>query len=150
MYPPAIKVVGIDISGQMLNRARARADRLRLTNIEALLEMDAANLAWADDSFDAAIAMYVITVVPNPIAAMAEMQRVVKPSGRIFVVSHFDSEEGWSRSIAHSVAPLTRMVVWNSTRNKASLSQPGLRLISDRNVGLGGFYSLLEFEVSGR
>src|SRR5215813_11096879 len=59
-------VTGIDVSEEMLAKARRRVQRLRLTYVEGLHLMDAENLEFADSSFDAVLALYVASVVPNP------------------------------------------------------------------------------------
>jgi phosphatidylethanolamine/phosphatidyl-N-methylethanolamine N-methyltransferase len=147
-YPPRTRVVGIDLSARMLQRARARAARADLANVEALLEMDAARLDFAGNSFDVAMAMYVMTVVPDPERAMAEMHRVVKPGGRVLAVSHFASEAPIRRQLSIALAPVARAMGWSTTVTSARLAAiPGFRLLSDRAVGLCRFYRLLEFEV---
>ena len=60
------RLVGIDISAPMLRRAQDRVIEHRLTNVEALAVMDAKHLAVPDASFDAVVAQYVITAVPDP------------------------------------------------------------------------------------
>lgn len=147
-YPAETRVVGIDLSPAMLARARARVAARRLANVDGLLEMDAARLGFPDASFDAAMAMYVMTVVPDPAAVMAEMRRVLRPGGRILVVSHFAPDAGPRRMIGRLAAPLGRLLGWNTTVCAARLAAlPGVRLVSDTPAGLGGFYRLLTFAV---
>jgi len=52
--------------------------------------MDAQQLTFADDTFDVVVAMYVASVVPDPARMVAEMKRVCKPNGQIFIVNHFN------------------------------------------------------------
>jgi SAM-dependent methyltransferase len=73
------RLVGIDISAPMLRRAQDRVIEHRLTNVEALAVMDAKHLAVPDASFDAVVAQYVITAVPDPEATLDEFVRVLKP-----------------------------------------------------------------------
>src|SRR5215510_450083 len=67
LYPRDCAVTGIDLSASMLEKARERVARKALRNIR-LLEMDAADLKFADHSFDIVYAPYVISVVPDPVA----------------------------------------------------------------------------------
>ena len=83
-YKKMLKVTGIDLSAAMLARARERVQRESLSNIEQLREMDATKLGFANQSFDIATAMYVMTVVPEPAAVMHELARVTKIGGQIF------------------------------------------------------------------
>lgn len=147
-YPAATRVVGIDLSPDMLQKARRRVAEKRLTNVEAIQEMDAARLVFPESTFDAAMAMYVMTVVPDPARVMAEMRRVVRPGGRILVVSHFAPDAGPRRHLGRLLSPFGRLLGWNTTITAGTLAAlPGTRLLADRPAGLGGFYRLLEFEV---
>ena len=94
MFSPAVKIVGIDLSDPMLEIARKRVQELGLTNVEDLRVMDAMNLTFDDNSFDGAVAPYVITTVPDPVRTMNEMARVVRPGGEIIIVNHIGAESG--------------------------------------------------------
>lgn len=85
------RVVGIDVSKEMLAKARRRAKRLRLNCVEGLLEMDAERTSFETSSFDAVLALYVASVVPSPARFAAELRRVCKPGGAIVIVNHFTS-----------------------------------------------------------
>jgi phosphatidylethanolamine/phosphatidyl-N-methylethanolamine N-methyltransferase len=92
LYPAGVKVVGIDVSREMLEKARRRVAKRRFTHVEALLEMDAEAMSFADASFDRIVAMYVLPVVPNPGRLLAELHRVCKPDGEIYLVNHVRSD----------------------------------------------------------
>jgi phosphatidylethanolamine/phosphatidyl-N-methylethanolamine N-methyltransferase len=92
LYPRDVRITGIDISREMLERARARVARAKLTNVEALLEMDAEAMSFPDASFDKVVAMYVVSVVPRPAKLLEELHRICRPDGEIFLVNHFQSE----------------------------------------------------------
>ncbi len=95
LYPRDCAVTGIDLSDSMLEKARERVARNGLSNVR-LLEMDAADLKFADNSFDIVYAPYLISVVPDPVAVAREMRRVCRPGGRIIVLNHFRSANaGW-------------------------------------------------------
>src|SRR5712675_1148165 len=105
-FRPDSRVTGIDVSAEMLAKARRRAERRRLTHVEGLHEMDAENLEFADSSFDAVLALYVASVVPNPARFVAEMRRVCVPGGTIVIVNHFTSENVLMRFFERRLAPL--------------------------------------------
>ena len=65
-YKPHLEVVGIDLSPEMLDKARERVEEEGLKHVTGLHEMDAGDLQFADCSFDTVVAMYVMTVVPEP------------------------------------------------------------------------------------
>ena len=92
LYPRSVRITGIDVSREMLEKSRARVARHRLDNVEALLEMDAEQMAFPDASFDKVVAMYVVSVVPRPAKLLEELHRVCRPDGEIFLVNHFRSE----------------------------------------------------------
>jgi phosphatidylethanolamine/phosphatidyl-N-methylethanolamine N-methyltransferase len=94
MFTPNVRVVGVDLSEPMLEVARKRVAAKGLTNVEALLAMDAMNIAYKDGEFDAAVAPYVLTTVPDPARLLDEMIRIVKPGGEIVLVNHIGAEAG--------------------------------------------------------
>jgi phosphatidylethanolamine/phosphatidyl-N-methylethanolamine N-methyltransferase len=92
LYPRDVSITGIDVSREMLEKARRRVARQRLANVEALLEMDAEQMSLADASFDKVVAMYVVPVVANPVRLLQELHRVCRPDGEIFLVNHVRSD----------------------------------------------------------
>jgi len=102
------RVTGIDVSEEMLAKARRRAERL--THVEGLHVMDAENLEFLDNSFDAVLALYVASVVPNPARFAAEMRRVCIPGGTIVVVNHFTSENLLVRFMEKRLAHVARHI----------------------------------------
>ena len=94
MFASHVRVTGIDLSEPMLEIARKRVKDKGIGNVEALIAMDAMNIAFPDAAFDAAVAPYVLTTVPDPGRLLDEMIRVVKPGGEIVLVNHIGAERG--------------------------------------------------------
>jgi phosphatidylethanolamine/phosphatidyl-N-methylethanolamine N-methyltransferase len=94
LYPHDTNIVGIDISEKMIARAKAKAARLRNGREISLHVMDACQLDFPDESFDAVVSSYVVTVVPDPVRACSEMRRVCKQGGQIIIVNHTRSNNG--------------------------------------------------------
>lgn len=107
MFDHDTRLVGVDLSEPMLRRAAVRVRRERLGNIDGLAVMDAMRLAFPDGCFDAAVAPYVLTVVPDPAATLDELLRVVKPGGEIVLVNHVGAEGG----------PLAAIEAWLGRRS---------------------------------
>src|ERR687891_1317671 len=106
LYPSNCQVTGIDLSSSMLEKARERVAREGLRNVR-LLEMDAASLTFADDSFDIVYAPYLISVVPDPVQVAREMRRVCRPGGRIVILNHFRSANRLMSWAERMLSPFT-------------------------------------------
>jgi phosphatidylethanolamine/phosphatidyl-N-methylethanolamine N-methyltransferase len=107
------EIVGIDLSPEMLTKARERVDEEGLDNVTGLHEMDASQLAFPDASFDIVVAMYVITVVPDPVTVMKELSRVCRPGGEVMLVNHFSQDEGVRGWIERRMAPFADKLGWH-------------------------------------
>jgi phosphatidylethanolamine/phosphatidyl-N-methylethanolamine N-methyltransferase len=112
-YTPDKRIVGIDLSADMLALARRRVAELGLRNVDGLLEMDAEATEFADGQFDTAVAMFVASVVPNPRRLLAELRRVVRPGGNILFVNHFAAEGGPRWWVERAMAPASRRLGWH-------------------------------------
>lgn len=113
-YARRLEIVGIDLSPEMLEKARERVAAEGLDNVTGLHEMDAANLAFADASFDVVAAMFVMTVVPDPEKVMRELARVTKPGGTVLIVNHFSQQEGVRGWFERRMAPFADKIGWRS------------------------------------
>ncbi|MGH7152882.1 MAG: class I SAM-dependent methyltransferase [Acetobacteraceae bacterium] len=112
-YRPDKRITGIDLSAEMLARARTRVAEQDLHNVEALREMDAETTDFADASFDIAVAMFVASVVPHPRRLLAEMRRVVRPGGYLLFVNHFAARSGPRWWIEWAMAPASHSLGWH-------------------------------------
>jgi phosphatidylethanolamine/phosphatidyl-N-methylethanolamine N-methyltransferase len=120
-YAPGKRVTGIDLSSDMLERARLRVARDRLDHVDALAEMDAEAMTFADATFDIAVAMFVASVVPHPAQLLAEMRRVVRPGGMIVFVNHFAAARGPRLWIERALGPASRALGWHPDFETAAL-----------------------------
>jgi phosphatidylethanolamine/phosphatidyl-N-methylethanolamine N-methyltransferase len=143
LYPRDCMVTGIDLSGPMLEKARERVAKKELDNVR-LLEMDAADLRFADNTFDIVYAPYVISVVPDPVAVAREMRRVCRPGGRIVILNHFRSNNPVGAFMERLISPLTLHIGFTADLDlPAFLAQAELEPISIEKVNIPRIWSLV-------
>jgi ubiquinone/menaquinone biosynthesis C-methylase UbiE len=90
-YPPIDELVAIDPSEPMLRRAEARAAELNRT--VTFLRAAAEALPFADDSFDTVVSLAVLCTVDDPLRALAEIHRVLRPAGCFIFLEHVRSAD---------------------------------------------------------
>ena len=143
-FRPDSRVTGIDVSAEMLEKAKRRTARMGLTHVEGLHVMDAENLEFADNSFDAVLALYVASVVPDPARFAAEMRRVCIPRGTIVVVNHFTSENGLARFMEKRLAHLARHIGFHADFPFEDFQRASrLSICEVRPSNLFGYWKLL-------
>ncbi|GIW41298.1 MAG: SAM-dependent methyltransferase [Candidatus Binatia bacterium] len=112
-YPRHCHVVGIDLAPDMLQIAQEKVNRHGWRHV-TLMEMDAQKLSFPDDSFDYVTAFHVVSVVPDPRRAVAEMARVLKPGGTLVVINHFRSRNPVLARLDRWIEPVTRRLGWRA------------------------------------
>jgi phosphatidylethanolamine/phosphatidyl-N-methylethanolamine N-methyltransferase len=145
-YGSHLTITGIDLSPEMLAKAEHKVERDNLANVAGLHEMDAGALAFPDESFDTVVAMYVMTVVPEPERVMRELERVCAPGGEVILVNHFSQEEGVRGFVERKLAPFADFIGW---RPVFGLDQvlvcDDLRLAERRALRPLGLFTMLRF-----
>lgn len=149
-YARTTRICGVDISEPMLRRAHARVRALKLANVEVLAVMDAKHLAFADNSFDAVVAQYVITAVPDPEGTLDDFVRVLKPGGELILVNHIGAETGARRLFELAFAPVARRLGWRPEFPWARLTDwaarhGGVTLAERRPMPPLGHFSLIRY-----
>jgi phosphatidylethanolamine/phosphatidyl-N-methylethanolamine N-methyltransferase len=143
-YRPEHEVHGIDVSPSMLERARQRVRQGNLAQVAALEIMDAGRLCYQDGCFDAVVAAYVMSVVPDPRRVMGEIERVCKRGGSVVIVNHFRAEKGVRRGLEACLAPLSAHLGWRPDMPiEDVLAHTSLREIHRQTLPPLGLFTLL-------
>jgi len=139
LYPNHCEVTGIDLSREMLKKAREKVNKQNLTHV-SLREMDASNLEFDDDTFDHVIATFVISVVPDPVKVISEMKRVCKKTGNIVIVKFFNLCNKFIAKIEEYINPICCKIGW---RSDLSLDD----LIDSADLEVDQRYKLKKFDL---
>ena len=119
-YPRKGQIVGIDLSGGMLRECRKKICEQNRTNV-MVLQGNALNLPFADDTFDHVFISHVISVVSDPFLLIREAQRVAKLGARIIIVNHFQSTNPLIAKVEEWLCPLCTKLGWRSDLALADL-----------------------------
>jgi phosphatidylethanolamine/phosphatidyl-N-methylethanolamine N-methyltransferase len=150
-YSDDSRVFGIDLSEQMLRKARRRVADRHLRHVERLMVMDAERLDFPDASFDVVVAQYVVNTVPHPEAALEEFARVLRPGGEIVLLNRVGADAGARRVFERLFQPVANRLGWRSEFpwerfERWSASSPHrMRLIERRPMPPLGHFSLIRF-----
>jgi len=143
LYPRTVRVVGIDVSPHMLERAHAQKLHSRLDHVE-LHCMDAERMTFADDSFDKVVAMYVVSVAPDPKRLLEEMRRVCRPGGDLYIVNHFRCANPAVGMIERMIAPFSSLMGFHPDFSLEDfVARTGLDVAEKIPVNLLGYWTLL-------
>lgn len=142
-YPETSSIVGIDISGEMLERARARLGTLNGRDVRLEL-MNAEATSFPDGSFDCVTIPYVLSVTPDPRRLVAEARRVCRKGGTIFILNHFSGSRFWW-FLERAVHPVAHRIGFRSDfRFEEQILQHDWQVKSVRPVNLLGLSRLVE------
>ena len=145
-YRSSLEIVGIDLSPEMLEKARERVAEESLENVAGLYEMDASALKFADNSFDTVVAMYVMTVVPEPEKVMRELMRTCKPGGEVMLVNHFSTDDGVRGWVERRMAPFGDKLGWRPVFDfDRVMVCPELHLFEKRALRPWGIFTMMRF-----
>jgi phosphatidylethanolamine/phosphatidyl-N-methylethanolamine N-methyltransferase len=142
-YPRSAAITGVDLSEAMLAAAQRRADELPDHRIR-LLSMNAEAMAFPDRSFDCVAVPYVLSVTPNPERLRAEVRRVCRRGGTIFILNHFGGSPWWWL-LDQLARPLADRIGFRSSISfEEQILRERWEVRSVRQVNLGGLSKLVE------
>ena len=134
-FPPAQRIVAIDISPAMLARAAAKATHY--SGKIDLLQMDVCALPFPDESFDTVVTVCTFCSVPKPIAGLRELRRVLRSGGRLLMFEHVRSRIGPLAILLDLMTPITRRFGPDLNRDTVSnVERAGFRITREENVYL--------------
>ena len=147
-YPAHAEVYGVDLSEDMLRRAQAKVDQRGFRHVKSLRVMDVTRLDFPDATFDAVTAQFLITLVPDPEAALTEFARVLRPGGEIVLANHFGQPEGAMARVEEVLAPLASRIGWSSDFKAARIETwargtGAMDVVELRSLFPFGFFKLL-------
>jgi phosphatidylethanolamine/phosphatidyl-N-methylethanolamine N-methyltransferase len=149
-YTGRCRVTGIDLSAEMLQKARLRAEG-KLHCVEQLAIGDVENLEFPDDTFDVVAAVCVVNTVPHPELALEEFARVLKPGGEIILLNRVGADAGAQYTFERLFQPIANKLGWRSEFPWARFAQwletsrHEMRLLERRAMPPFGHFSLLRF-----
>ena len=142
-YPSHCNVTGVDLAPDMLARARQKIEDNGWGHLK-VLEMNALDLKFPDNSFDFVMAFHVVTVVTDPVRMIAEAKRVCKPSGKIAIVNHFTSDVPVLGSLTKAMDPLTRWLGWRTDLQlKPFIAATGLTIEKVYKINKTSLYTVV-------
>ncbi|HOG15762.1 MAG TPA: class I SAM-dependent methyltransferase [Syntrophales bacterium] len=135
-YPRGVDLTGIDISPRMLARAERRAAALGIPC--RLSVMDAERMTFPDATFDAAVATFVFCSVPDPIAGLKEVRRVLKPGGEAFFLEHVRSPNPLLGKLMDLFNPLVHAAIGPNINRRTveNIAVAGFEIVSMEEKGM--------------
>ncbi len=144
-------MTGIDLSAEMLDRARRRVVRDGLSHVVALHEMDAENMQFTEHSFDTVMLIYSVSVVSDLGRLFSEIRRVCVPGGEVVVVNHFTSSGLIARWLEKAMAPLSSVIGFRTDLAVEDVAeQANMEIGEVREVNIFGYWKLIRFRNVSR
>lgn len=134
-FPSGQNVVGIDISSKMLEKAKGKLN-INTSNTK-LVRADVQMLGFADNSFDSVVTSCTFCSVPNPVLGLKELQRVMRPGGKLLMFEHVRSNIFWMGPMMDLLTYVSRKVGPDlNRRTKENVIRAGFKLTREINIYL--------------
>ena len=131
-----------DITPGMILKLKARAEKLQLP-VKALV-MDGQQLAFPNSSFDAVLLHLILAVIPDPVACINEVERVLKPGGAVMVFDKF-LPDGQQPSLLRKLLNLVAATLFSDINRSigAIISHTSLQPELNEPAALGGTFRIV-------
>ena len=136
LYPPGVVLTATDVAPAMLERARRRAaDAPVPVHLE---RADVQQLPYPNGSFDTVLATCVFCSVPDPVAGLRELRRVVRPDGRVLLLEHVRPRNAIPGRVADVLSLATSRLLGPhlNRRTEANVRAAGLHIVEVRAEGI--------------
>lgn len=138
-YPQDVNVTAIDFSARMLSYATMHAKECK-ANVR-LLQMDVQQLSLPDNTFDSVVSTCVFCSVPDPIAGLQEIRRVLKPGGSLLMIEHMLSDHLPIAILLHALNPLVVRIT-GANVNRRTMDNLSMAGFSIEDVRCLAFYDV--------
>jgi ubiquinone/menaquinone biosynthesis C-methylase UbiE len=139
--PGDADITAIDISPAMVGRLKRRAADLGV-GVNAQV-MDGQSLEFASNSFDVVILHFVLAVIPDPLRAINEVERVLKPDGRAVILNKFAEDDAEPSVVLRLANKVVRPLITDITcQLKPIVQASGLQPMYVQKLGAGGFFKV--------
>lgn len=139
LLPKDVEITATDLTPSMVKRMQKRSKKLGLKS--NILVMDGQHLDFSDNSFDVVILHLILAVIPDPIAALKEAERVLKKGGRIAILDKFlpaNQEAGFLRIFLNQ---FTKFMFSDINRKmEVMILQTKLEVVADIPADFGGIF----------
>lgn len=144
-YPDDFELTGIDLSSGMLKRAKRVSSKQQNDHI-TLREMDAQQMEFPDDTYDAVVATFVFCSVPCPVIGLQEALRVTKPGGKLYLLEHMLSK---NETVAFIMKRFDRPIhyltgVHIACETVLNVEKAGWNLLYATDLMLSGTFRMIE------
>jgi len=141
-YPTHCQVTGIDLAPEMLEQAQEKIDQNAWRHLQ-VMEMDALNLKFADNTFDYVMAFHVVSVVPDAARLMHEILRVSKPGATVVIINHFRSRHRLLAALDSLIEPLTRRLGWHTLSQDEILTEVPLEVVRSYKTSVRSLFTIV-------
>ena len=133
-YKKVQKVTGIDFSPGMLKIAKEKAEIMDI-DVE-LQEMDIQKMTFSENSFDTIVSTCVFCTVPDPIAGLREVFRVLKPGGKVIFLEHMKSRNIVLNILLYTMNIFSRLILGTSMvrRTQENVENVGFKVVERRDI----------------